>query len=119
MLQTVTERRQYRLCPSRQAVTTKEITVDFKAVGTMDGGAVRLVIPDGWGSLQDDDATEANYVEVDVSSGRGTATANVGSNAAIAYLEGLVKGSVVRFTYGGGTVTESQRCRSPTLYRCC
>ena len=82
----------------------KEITVEFKAAGTMDGGAVRLVTPPGWGTLQDDDATEANYVEVDVSSGRGTATANVGSNAAVAYLEGLVKGSVVKFTYGGGTV---------------
>ena len=81
----------------------QEITVDFKAVGTMDGGAVRLVTPPGWGTLQDDDATEANYIEVDVR-GRGTATANVGSNAAIAYPEGLVKGSVVRFTYGGGTV---------------
>ena len=69
----------------------------------MDGGAVRLEIPNEWGSLQDDDATEANYVEIDVR-GRGTATANVGPNAAIAHLEGVVKGSVVRFTYGGGTV---------------
>ena len=37
----------------------EEITVDFTAAGTMDGGAVRLVIPDEWGNLQDDDATEA------------------------------------------------------------
>ena len=48
----------------------EEITIDFTAVGTMDGGAVRLVIPDDWGNLQDDDATEANYVEVDVVRGR-------------------------------------------------
>ena len=47
----------------------KEITVEYTVPGTMDGGAVRLVIPNGWGSLQDDDATEANYVEVDVSRG--------------------------------------------------
>ena len=46
--------------------TDEEITVEFTAAGTMDGGAVRLVIPDDWGDLQDDDATEANYVEVDV-----------------------------------------------------
>ena len=39
-----------------------------------------------------------------MSQARGTATANVGSNAAIATLDGVVKGSVVRFTYGGGTV---------------
>ena len=42
------------------------MTIDFTAVGSMDGGAVRLVIPDDWGNLQDDDATLANYVEVDV-----------------------------------------------------
>ena len=83
----------------------QEITVEFKAAGSMDGGAVRLVIPDKWGNLQDDDATERNYVEVDVVTGRGTATANVADRAVIADLEGVEKGSVVRFTYGGGTVT--------------
>ena len=83
----------------------EEITVDFTAVGSMDGGAVRLVIPDDWGDLQDEDATEANYVEVDVVEGRGSATANVADRAVIANLTGVEKGSVVRFTYGGGTVT--------------
>ena len=83
----------------------QEITVDFTAVGSMDGGAVRLVIPDDWGDLQDEDATEANYVEVDVVEGRGSAEANVADRAVIANLTGVRKGSVVRFTYGGGTVT--------------
>ena len=41
-----------------------------------------------WGSMQDDDATEANYVEVDVTVGRGEATANVGPTAVIATLDG-------------------------------
>ena len=58
---------------SAQGSTNEEITIDFTAAGTMDGGAVRLVIPDEWGNLQDDDATEANYVEVDVVGGRGSA----------------------------------------------
>ena len=78
--------------------------VDFTAVGSMDGGAVRLVIPDDWGDLQDEDATEANYVEVDVVEGRGSAEANVADRAVIADLTGVEKGSVVRFSYGGGTV---------------
>ena len=81
----------------------QEITVRYTVPGTMEGGAVRLSIPKGWGSLQDDDATEANYLEVDVSGG-GSATTNVGPNAAIATLSGVVEGSVVEFTYGGGTV---------------
>ena len=84
--------------------TDEEITVDFTAVGSMDGGAVRLVIPDDWGDLQDEDATEANYVEVDVVEGRGSAEANVADRAVIANLTGVEKGSVVRFSYGGGTV---------------
>ena len=84
--------------------TDEEITVDFTAVGSMDGGAVRLVIPDDWGDLQDEDATEANYVEVDVVEGRGSATANVADRAVIANLTGVEKDSVVRFSYGGGTV---------------
>ena len=84
--------------------TDQEIMVDFTAVGSMDGGAVRLVIPDDWGDLQDEDATEANYVEVDVVEGRGSAEANVADRAVIANLTGVQAGSVVRFSYGGGTV---------------
>ena len=82
----------------------EEITIDFTAAGTMDGGSVRLRIPNGWGDLQDDDATEANYVEVDVVKGRGKVTANVANRAVIANIETLAAGGVIRFTYGGGTV---------------
>ena len=82
----------------------QEITVRYTVPGTMEGGAVRLSLPNSqWGSFQDDDATEANYLEVDVS-GRGSATTNVGPTAAIATLSGVAKGSVVIFRYGGGTV---------------
>ena len=49
-----------------------EITVDYTVPGSMDNGIVRLVIPEHWGNLQDDDPTEGNYVEVDVI-GRGSA----------------------------------------------
>ena len=83
----------------------KKITVVYTVPGTMEGGAVRLSLPNSqWGSFQDDDATEANYLEVDVSGG-GSATTNVGPTAAIATLSGVVKGSKVEFAYGGGTVT--------------
>ena len=81
----------------------EEITVDYTVPGSMDGGIVRLVIPENWGNLQDDDPTEANYLEVDVI-GRGSAEANVANRAVEATLTGVVEGSVVRFTYGGGTV---------------
>ena len=82
----------------------EDITVRYTVPGTMEGGAVRLSLPNSqWGSFQDDDATEANYLEVDVSGG-GSATTNVGPTAAIATLSGVAKGSVVIFRYGGGTV---------------
>ncbi len=80
-----------------------QITVDYTVPGSMDDGIVRLVIPDHWGNLQGDDPTEANYLEVDVI-GRGSATANVADRAVEATLTGVVEGSQVRFTYGGGTV---------------
>ena len=87
----------------RAGSDNEEITVDYTVAGTMEGGIVRLVIPEEWGNLQDDDPTEANYLEVDVM-GRGSAEANVANRAVEATLTGVVKGSKVRFTYGGGTV---------------
>ena len=83
---------------------TEEITIKYTAVGTMDGGDVRLRIPNNWGNLQDEDATEANFVTVKVIGG-GTAEANVADRAVIARLTGVEKDSVVQFSYGGGTVS--------------
>ena len=54
----------------------------------MDGGAVSLERPTGWGNFQADDATTANYVEVEVVSGRGKiSTVDVGPDIVIANLE--------------------------------
>ena len=47
--------------------TGNEILVRFMAQGSMDGGTVRLDIPDGWGDLQRTDPKGANYVRVEVS----------------------------------------------------
>ena len=80
----------------------KKIIVEYTVPGTMDGGVVRLSIPNGWGSLQED-PTERNYLEVDVT-GSGSAAANIGPSAVEATLDGVVKGDKVKFIYGGGTV---------------
>ena len=52
----------------RAGSTNNEITVVFTGEGTMDGGAIRLSIPDDWGLLQTD-PLERNYVTVSSSSG--------------------------------------------------
>ena len=83
------------------------ITVVFTAVGTMDGGAVRFTIPDGWGEMQDEDPLELNYIEVDVSGTDAELDGDpeitddglsVGAN-----LETFGEGDKVTFTYGGGS----------------
>ena len=81
------------------------IQVEFTAVGTMDGGAISLERAKGWGNFQADDATIRNYVEVEVVKGRGKLdTVDVGPDIVIAYLEAFPDKSVIRFTYGDGTV---------------
>ena len=81
------------------------IQVEFTAVGTMDGGAVSLEKPKDWGDFQADDATTANYIEVNVARGSGKiSTVDVGPDIVIAYLETFPAKSTIRFTYGAGTV---------------
>ena len=81
------------------------IQVEFTAVGTMDGGAVSLEKPKDWGDFQADDATTANYIEVNVARGSGKiSTVDVGPDIVIAYLETFPAKSTIRFTYGTGTV---------------
>ena len=81
------------------------IQVEFTAVGTMDGGAVSLERPAGWGGFQDDDATNPNYIEARVVSGRGkVSTVDVGPEIVIVHLETFAPNAKIRFTYGGGTV---------------
>ncbi len=81
--------------------SNRAIEVVFTAAGTMDGGAVTLEIPDGWGSLQND-PTQRNYVTT-----RGAGVSldpdDINDRYAIATIDTLAKGGSFRFIYGGGT----------------
>ena len=77
-----------------------EIIVEFTAVGTMDGGAVSLQKPPGWGDFQDDDAKQANYVEVSVVRGGRLGDVNVTPAIVVARLEIFAPNAKLKFTYG-------------------
>ncbi len=85
--------------------SNRAIEVVFTAAGTMDGGAVSLGIPDGWGSMQED-PTKRNYVTV-----RGAGVSllpdNINDRYVIATIDTLAKGGSFRFIYGGGTGSDS------------
>ena len=83
------------------------IHVEYTGDGTMDGGAVSLQKPTGWGNFQADDATLANYIEVEVVLGSGKiSTVDVGPDIVIANLETFAPNAKLRFTYGDGTVRD-------------
>ena len=91
--------------PSVRADSTDNlIRVVYTAIGTMDGGAVRLTIPQNWGLAQSDDAEKPNYINVTVSSGAKLANFEVLDNGRFvqANLTTLGAGDNVSFTYGGG-----------------
>ena len=91
--------------PSVRASSTDNlIRITYTAVGTMDGGAVHLIIPDTWGAAQDDDSAAANYVNVTVGTGAVlTAYEVLNSGRSVeATLKTLGVGDTVMFTYGGG-----------------
>ena len=77
-----------------------QIIVEFTAAGTMDGGAVSLQKPTGWGDFQDDDAKQANYVEV---SGR-LGDVNVTPDIVVARLETFAPNATLKFTYSNAEV---------------
>ena len=89
----------------RAGTTDNLIKVVFTAVGTMDGGAVRLTIPPGWGPMQQD-PLERNYIQVvprsaladedplDLTDDGVTITATLKEFAA---------GNTLTFIYGDGT----------------
>ncbi len=79
--------------------SNRAIEVEFTAAGTMDGGAVSLEIPDGWGSLQED-PTKRNYV---TTRGAGVSAVEIADRYAIATIDTLAEGGSFRFIYGGGT----------------
>ena len=91
--------------PSVRASSTDNlIRITYTAIGTMDGGAVQLIIPDEWGAAQRDDAAKANYITVTVSSSATLADFEVLDNGITvqANLTTFGAGDNVMFTYGGG-----------------
>jgi len=91
--------------PSVRASSTDNlIRITYTGVGTMDGGAVQLIIPDEWGAAQSDDAAKANYIDVTVSSSATLADFEVLDNGVTvqANLTTFGVGDNVMFTYGGG-----------------
>ena len=66
----------------------------------MDGGQVRLEIPNDWGDSQRNDAAKPNYVNITASGGT-LADSIYGDDVAIANLDDFEEGDVVIFTYGG------------------
>ena len=97
----------------RAGSTNNRITVVFTGEGTMDGGAVLLTIPDGWGAMQDDPLLQ-NHIAVEVS-GSGAALAGdpemVGGEGLMvrANLKTFGKGHKLTFIYGGGTGAREDR----------
>ena len=90
----------------RAGSSKNKVTVTFTGQGTMDGGAVRLTIPAGWGPMQDD-PLERNYIEVDTSSRASLDDPDVeivdGGLAIEVNLETFGMGDTLTFTYGGGS----------------
>ena len=78
-----------------------EITVEFTAAGTMNGGYVTLEKPDSWGNLQDNDDTEPNYVTVEASGRSASVTSNVGRDIAVANIGVLGHNNTITFTISG------------------
>ncbi len=79
--------------------SNRALEVTFTAAGTMDGGAVSLELPSGWGSMQND-PQKRNYI---TTRGSGVSSLEIGSNLVIATIDKLAKGGSFRFVYGGGT----------------
>ena len=77
----------------------RTIEVTFIASGTMDGGAVILEIPSGWGDLQWD-PIKRNYVSVD---DRANISLDIQSRFVIANITKLARDQSFTLTLGGGT----------------
>ena len=77
----------------------RTIQVIFIASGTMDGGAVILEIPSGWGDIQGD-PIKRNYVSVD---DRSNISLDIQPRSVIANITKLAKDQSFTLTLGGGT----------------
>ena len=100
--------------PPRAGSTNNRVAVVYTGTGTMDGGTVRLTIPDGWGKLQTN-KLKRNHIAVTVA-GSGAALGDpafeiVGGEGMMveAYLKTFGKGNKLIFTYGGGTGSSDNR----------
>ena len=86
----------------RASSTDNTIRITYTGIGTMDGGAVRLIIPDNWGAAQRNDNTAANYIHV-AATGNGAVLTNyevLNSGRSVeANLKTFGAGSKVTFTY--------------------
>ena len=104
----------------RAGSTKNTVTVTFTGTGTMDGGALRFTIPEGWGAMQED-PLERNHIDVDVSGPNAALTDSEildDGRQVVATLETFGKGNKVIFTYGGGDWSaRKQRCYSPSRHR--
>ena len=87
----------------RAGSTNNLIRVVYTAVGTMDGGAVQLTIPETWGAAQNDDNKKPNYINVTASGGGVLTDYEVLDNgrSVQANLKTFSKGNKVAFAYGG------------------
>ncbi|RKU14344.1 hypothetical protein C6502_00555 [Candidatus Poribacteria bacterium] len=87
----------------RAGSTNNLIRVVYTAVGTMNGGAVRLTIPETWGAAQNDDNKQPNYIKVTATGGGVLTDYEVLDNGRSiqANLKTFSNGSKVEFAYGG------------------
>ena len=80
-----------------------KIVIQYKAVGTMDGGAVSLRIPSGWGLLQRD-PEKPNYIDVKIGSrSLGEDDIAVAPTVISVTLDEFDHNDTLEFVYGGGT----------------
>ena len=84
----------------RASSTDNLIRITYMAAGTMNGGAVHLIIPDDWGAAQKDDKTAANYVKV-TPDDLPYEVLNSGRSVEVT-LTTFGEGDTVMFSYGDG-----------------
>ena len=75
-----------------------DFTIRFTAKGSMNGGQVRVDLPDGWGgdnALQSVKDDGANYVEIKKSSGASLRDTAIGNNLAIAFFDEFGEGDYI------------------------
>ena len=90
--------------PSVRASSTNNLMrIVYTGAGTMDGGAVQLTIPNGWGDAQRSDNAAANYMNVTVGTGAVLKDFEVHDSGRTveANLTTFGFGDTVMFTYGG------------------